>query len=182
MSSFKLGTLGQAPYQATLSADDGNGWQLKGKGDAALKKALEEAGKNSSDDIVVMVGSDVYAATSSALKTVFPKNPQYGNYDTVRFTNKEGEVLEGVVKGGDRDASSARERKKAEEQQKIDRKKYTPAFLATSSVFVASLITGAKLADRGANGPLVLLNVVVSLASGLAGYIFLTKVDSRFKS
>jgi len=128
----ELGGLGSNSSRAY--AIDGSGFERVGKGEAAAAKAVTSAKGNSQDDLVVVVGQDVYAATSKQIKVDRAKDAPPPRFDqSMVIRTKSGESLAGVVKLFDTEASdiiNRREAAKAREQ----RIKTTKPFVIVAAV------------------------------------------------
>jgi hypothetical protein len=158
---IELGTMGRSNSKVT--AADGPGFVHVGKGDAVAAREIAKAKGDGKDNLVVLAGQDVYAASSSRIKTEWAADANRFP-EAMTIQTPAGEKLAGAILLQDREASKVIEKKEAEQAYEKRRRESLP-FLATAGVAV---VAGALLSISGA---MPIVGGVLLATGGAAAYV-----------
>jgi hypothetical protein len=165
---MQLGTIGRSNSKVT--AADGAGFVHVGKGDAVAASEIAKTKGDGKDNLVVVSGQDVYAASSSRIKIEWTADANRAS-DGMVINMPGGKQLSGAVVAMDREASNVAERKEAQrarEAREREARPFTFAGVATAllgvvvglvvpTFFPAAIVMGPVASVLGGAGALLIL-------------------------
>lgn len=162
--AIELGNIGRA--QAKVSASDGASFVHLGKGAAVQDQAQLKAMNNGKDDLVVVVGQDVYAASASRLKIDWPAGGER-DMGSMEIVTSSGAKLKGAVAHWDLEATSVVERKEREAQLARRAAEARPVIIGGAVACLAGALVGIAIPAVATAAGVVACVGVAALLGGM---------------